>query len=34
MIRNFKMEKELLEYTLKGIYMGWFINNVMIFNMA
>ena len=34
MIRNAKMEKELIEYTLKGTYMGWFVNNVMIFNMT
>ena len=34
MIRNAKMEKELIEYTLKGSYMGWFVNNVMIFNMT
>jgi 2-polyprenyl-3-methyl-5-hydroxy-6-metoxy-1,4-benzoquinol methylase len=34
MIRNVKMEKELIEYMLKGSYMGWFINNVMIFIMT
>jgi glycosyltransferase involved in cell wall biosynthesis len=34
MIRNSEMEKELIEYTLNGTYMGWFVNNVMIFNMV
>jgi SAM-dependent methyltransferase len=34
MIRNAEMEKELIEYTLNGTHMGWFVNNVMIFNMT
>ena len=34
LVRNLKMEQELVEYMKKDIHMGWFINNVMIFDMA
>ncbi len=33
LVRNTKMEKELIEHAKNGAHMGWFINNVMIFDM-
>jgi glycosyltransferase involved in cell wall biosynthesis len=31
--RNFELEEDLLKYMSSGYYMGWFLNNVMVFDM-
>ena len=34
LIRNIELETDLINYMKNGPYMGWFINNVMIFDMS
>jgi hypothetical protein len=32
LVRNIQLEEEILEYVKTGPHMGWFINNLLVFN--